>query len=244
MTWLLVPSVLVASLLGSLHCAAMCGAFACMASDRDGQTDLRLQAPYQGGRLIAYLILGALAGSAGAALNTVGWRAGLAQAASLGMGLLLVAWGGARLLQLRRQAGHTSATTPQWWQRMAGGWLQRVAALPPSRRAALTGLVTGLLPCGWLWVFVAVASGTGHATSGMLVMAVFWLGSVPALVGVVIGARHLGARWRQRLPTISATLILTLGIVSLANHLGWLPMPTWMHPGMPSGLSSGEMRHG
>lgn len=244
MTWLLVPSVLVASLLGSLHCAAMCGAFACMASDRQGQTDLRLQAPYQGGRLIAYLILGGLAGAAGAALNTVGWRAGLAQAASLGMGVLLMIWGGARLLQIRGNTGRASPTTPQWWQRIAGGWLQRVADAPPSRRAALTGLLTGLLPCGWLWVFVAVASGTGRATSGMLVMAVFWLGSVPALVGVVIGARHLAARWQQRLPAISAVLILGLGLVSVANHLGWLPMPAWLHPGMPAGLTAGGMQHG
>jgi len=244
MTWLLVPSVLAASLLGSLHCAAMCGAFACMASDRHGQTDPRLQMPYQTGRLIAYLLLGALAGAAGMALDTVAWRAGLAQAAALGMGLLLVIWGGGRLWRLRRPLAHHAATPPPWWQQLAGGWLRRVAEAAPARRAALTGLLTGLLPCGWLWVFVAVAAGTASVASGMLVMAVFWLGSIPALVGVVVGARHLGARWQQRLPALSAGLILALGIISLATHLGWLPMPTWWHPGAPPGLVAGEMPHG
>lgn len=244
MTWLLVPSVLAASLLGSLHCAAMCGAFACMASDRHGETDLRLQGPYQTGRLLAYLLLGALAGGAGVALNVVGWRAGLSHAASLGMGLLLITWGGARLWHLRHQAARPSGAAPRWWQHLAGAWLRRVAEATPNRRAAWTGLLTGLLPCGWLWVFVAVASGTASVPSGMLVMAVFWLGSVPALVGVVVGARHLGARWQQRLPAISATVILVLGVVSLVNHLGWLPTPVWLHPRSPTGLPVAEIHHG
>lgn len=244
MTWLLVPTVLAASLLGSIHCAAMCGAFACMASDRSGESDLRLQIPYQGGRLLAYLVLGAIAGVAGHSVTTLGGRAGLAHGASLAMGLLLVVWGGGRIARHLRRSSHPTTRPPEWWQKLAGGWLRRAREAAPERRALLTGLVTGLLPCGWLWVFVAVAAGTGRPLAAMVVMAVFWVGSLPALVGVVIGARHLGAHWQQRLPLVSASLILLLGIMSLAGHLGWLPLPRAWHEMMPAGLVMPGTPHG
>src|SRR5690606_18807129 len=61
-------------------------------------------------------------------------------------------------------------------------------------RAALLGVSTGLLPCGWLYAFALSAAATGSARDGALVMAAFWLGSVPALVGVgAIVARLSGS---------------------------------------------------
>ena len=82
--------VLGASLLGSLHCAAMCGGFACLyggdaatrrrqrrrrhaasASSARGRT-LTGHVAYHGGRLVAYAMLGALAGTLGAGLDALG----------------------------------------------------------------------------------------------------------------------------------------------------------------------------
>ena len=46
--------MLVASLLGSAHCAGMCGGFVCFYSGGTGATraTLRAHAPYNGGRLV------------------------------------------------------------------------------------------------------------------------------------------------------------------------------------------------
>ncbi|MBE7450024.1 MAG: sulfite exporter TauE/SafE family protein [Kofleriaceae bacterium] len=41
-------------------------------------------------------------------------------------------------------------------------------------RAALLGLLSAALPCGWLWAFVVVAAGTGSPVGGALVMTAFW----------------------------------------------------------------------
>jgi sulfite exporter TauE/SafE len=89
-------------------------------------------------------------------------------------------------------------------------------------RAGLTGLFTTLLPCGWLYVFVAAAGGTGSVRAAMATMAVFWLGTLPALVAVGVGAQRVLAPFRRRLPALSATVVLIMGLLSMSGHLGGL----------------------
>ena len=91
---LLLP-IVGASVLGSVHCAAMCGPFAAMVTDSSvtGAARARLQLAYQGGRLLSYVSLGAAAGSAGQALDLAGAAAGLGQVAALATGVLLLLWG-------------------------------------------------------------------------------------------------------------------------------------------------------
>jgi sulfite exporter TauE/SafE len=87
-----------------------------------------------------------------------------------------------------------------------------------ATRAWLTGLLTTMLPCGWLYVFVATAGGSGSVRSGVLTMAVFWLGTVPALLAVGLGAQRLFGPLRQRLPMLSATLVLVMGLLSISGR--------------------------
>src|SRR5690606_26485689 len=44
------------------------------------------------------------------------------------------------------------------------------------------GVLTALLPCGWLHGFVLAAAATRSASSGALLLSVFWLGTAPALL--------------------------------------------------------------
>ena len=62
-----------------------------------------------------------------------------------------------------------------------------------ERRGAATGLLTTLLPCGWLYAFVITAAGTGNALAGAGLMATFWVGTLPMLTIVGIGVRKLAA---------------------------------------------------
>src|SRR5512134_1314305 len=91
-----VLGVLAASLVGSAHCAAMCGGFVCFYSGagapaRDAAM-LRAHALYNVGRLMAYLLLGALAGLAGSGVTRLGALAGIGQAAAILAGLLMIGW--------------------------------------------------------------------------------------------------------------------------------------------------------
>jgi sulfite exporter TauE/SafE len=83
-------------------------------------------------------------------------------------------------------------------------------------RAWLTGVLTGLLPCGWLWAFVVMAAGTGSLAGGGLVMLAFWLGTVPAMVGLLTFAGPTLARIRARLPALTAIALIVMGLGTLA----------------------------
>jgi hypothetical protein len=214
----LLTTVLIASLAGSLHCAGMCGPFVAFYAGGDasrGARRLLSHAAYSAGRLVAYAALGLAAGEIGAVLDLAGSLAGFQRVAAVAAGAVMIAWGGLALLRLRGvrvlpiRAG--SAT-----------WLQRafrvVADRPPVLRAAAVGLLSGLLPCGWLWAFLVAAAGTGSALHGAAVLGAFWLGTVPALVAVGLGAQLVAAPLRRHVPAVIAVLLVALGIFAIVSR--------------------------
>ena len=66
---------------------------------------------------------------------------------------------------------------------------------------------------------MAAAGGTGSILSAMAMMAVFWLGTVPALLAVGVGAQTFLLPVRRHLPAFSAVLVLAMGLWSVASHL-------------------------
>jgi sulfite exporter TauE/SafE len=221
----LVLAVLAASLVGSPHCAGMCGAFVCFyAGDGAGARGRSLaHVAYNGGRLVSYALLGATAGALGAGLDAAGRLAGLARPAAVAAGALMVAWGAARIAAaygVRVSAWRAGGEEgPGALRRGLGALLRRSRGRPPVVRAAATGLLTTLLPCGWLWAFVATAAGTGSARAGALVMLAFWAGTLPVLVAVGVGAQRLLGPFARRLPVASAALLVALGLATLAGKL-------------------------
>lgn len=228
-------AVLLASLLGSVHCAAMCGAFTCLYAPGDApwRRTVGAHAAYNLGRLGAYLTLGVAAGAIGAAVQRTGVLAGVGNAAAIATAVLLVVWG-AHALLVASGARVAAVRPPAGWQRAMGAVLQRVMQRPPVVRAAATGLLTTLLPCGWLYAFVVTAAGTGTPLRAAAVMAAFWVGTLPMMVTIGLGLQRLAGPVRARLPMVSAATILLFGLVSLAAHLDLVPATHWLHRLMPS----------
>lgn len=223
MQFALYASVLGASLLGSLHCAGMCGGLVAFAtaspsSERnDGPRRLPTWRPswlshvsYHLGRLGGYVALGAVAGGLGNAMNLAGSQAGLSNVAAIVAAVTILAWAAFTLTGVR--LGPRSSAL---LGRMFPSALSRLRDLPGHQRGIAIGLVTGLLPCGWLYAFVVSAAGTGSIVGGALLMTAFWLGSVPALVGVGGLAQLLSSKLRRRLPAFSALVLLFLGVMNL-----------------------------
>jgi sulfite exporter TauE/SafE len=94
--------------------------------------------------------------------------------------------------------------------------LVRIRPKSAAKRSYLIGTLTGLLPCGWLWAFVIAAAGTASVTGGAAVMFAFWLGTVPAMVGLLRVTGPLLARIRVRMPAITAVALIVLGLGTLA----------------------------
>lgn len=201
--------ILTGSLLGSLHCAAMCGGFsACV--KREGQPAYHL------GRLGAYVLLGALAGALGASLDFAGERwLGVQRAAGIVLGALLV-FQGLKAFGL--------------WQRPVklGAKPSRLLRLRQllGRSALGIGLLSVVLPCAWLWSFVTLAGASGSPASGALVMAVFWVGTVPALTALGLFAGQLSARLGRFAPRATAVALVAAGLFAMAGKLGPVLDPT------------------
>lgn len=214
----LVAGVLLASLLGSVHCAAMCGAFTCLFATRTGREGRHAHVAYNSGRLISYVLLGTLAGAVGGRVDLAGQHAGIVNAAPIIAGVLMVVWGaGAFAAELGVKVPVTLA--PEWAKRFLGRVLVASRERSATVRALVLGLVTTLLPCGWLYTFVVVAGGTGSPLRGAVVMVAFWAGTVPMLVTVGAGAARVLGPMARRLPLVSAGLVLSLGLLSIAGKL-------------------------
>ncbi len=224
----LIFAVLLASVLGSLHCVGMCGAFVVLATggpeQRRGWRGLvSTQAAYHVGRLISYTALGVLAGAAGSLLNLTGALAGVRPVAAALAGVTIATFG---IVALLRLSGLRLAAPrfPRWWTQMVGRVNRAALSYPPAARAFAIGLCTTLLPCGWLYAFVITAAGTGHPLTGGIVMASFWLGTVPALAAVGASARRLLDPLNRRIPALTAIFLITLGLYTLVNRAALDPV--------------------
>ena len=91
----------------------------------------------------------------------------------------------------------------------------RAMRYSPPVRALVTGLLTTLLPCGWLYAFVITAAGTGHAAAGAGLMAVFWLGTLPVMTVIGAGVRKLAAPVAAKLPAMTAAAVVVVGLYTI-----------------------------
>lgn len=206
MNFALLAGIVATSAVGSIHCVAMCGPLVGM---HGGARSLRLAAAHSLGRLTTYVLLGATAGALGGALDLAGRVGNVQRTATLLAGVLVLGWGLYLLIANKPVVSRGGSSK-------FGDALVRIRHKPPRLRAWLMGTLTGLLPCGWLWAFVVTAGGTGSAALGASVMAAFWLGTVPAMVGLLAFAGPVFARLRARMPAITAAALIAIGVGTLA----------------------------
>jgi uncharacterized protein len=216
---LLLPAVFLAGFFGSGHCLGMCGPIVVLLeSPHDQPTALNgmlRRLLYNAGRLLFYVLLGMVAGALGVVLTRIaGIESGLSWLRILA-GLLVIALGlnllfDLRLLSLLEKSGALV------WRRLAP-LARYVLPISTPPRALVAGFIWGALPCGLVYSSVAIAASSGSATSGALIMLVFWLGTLPALLVAGASARKLAAWVRRRvLRRLTGLLLIGIGLFALA----------------------------
>lgn len=178
-------------LVGTLHCATMCGPLA-VAGSAGGRAPA-----YLGGRLLSYAVIGAVCGLIGQhALCVLPMET--VQAAAVVMVAGFAGWKAWRALRPPR-----AAARPVTIGRRRAPLLARLLAKVPRGGFGL-GLATGILPCGMLVPAWTLSMGAGSAWGGAATMAAFWLGSLPGLL-VPLCAGGLARRWVARIsPRVQA----------------------------------------
>lgn len=219
----IVLSIVAASALGSIHCAGMCGGLAAFATSSPGEPARPRAvalAAYHGARGLGYVLLGTAAGALGSTLDRAGLRVGISRAAGVVAGVIMIGWGIVKLCEA------TGIRIPGWPARRGAlvppsSLVRRIRNQSPAVRASIIGGCTAALPCGFLHAFLVLAAGTGSAALGALVTAAFWLGTVPALVGLGLGASAVYAPLRRHAPVLGAVVLVGFGLTTLLGR--WSP---------------------
>lgn len=217
----LAGAVLVASVIGSTHCAGMCGGLVLFAVGADGKLHKRLplHVAYHLGRGITYTLLGVVAGAVGAAVDFSGRYAGFQRSAALIAGGAMILFG---LIALVRALGLKlgPARLPTRYTKVVEQGHRFALGLPPVRRSWAVGLLTAFLPCGWLYAFAITAAGTASPLWGALVLVSFWLGTLPMMVTVGAGLQALTGPLRARLPLITSIIVVAVGLMTVLGRVG------------------------
>jgi hypothetical protein len=205
MTLLEFSLVFALGLAASLHCVQMCGPIVISYSvslARYGVFRRQMVVAhlcYNGGRIVTYAALGAVAGAAGSGIGLLGKLAGLTAAARLVSGAAMVVAGMLMLRVLPRKAlvqverrGVTA-----FFSRSMGRLLLSSRALGKFG----LGLMLGFLPCGLIYGALLKAVETASPLAGALTMAAFGMGTAAALFSVGMASSFAGLRmggWGNR----------------------------------------------
>jgi hypothetical protein len=216
-------------LAGSLHCVGMCGAIVTALSfsaqkQSFGQATITTLV-YNTGRIMTYVMLGAIAGVIGSLGDTFGVFSVLRIVAALLLmmtGFYLTGWWQGLLL-LERLGQNL-------WHRLK----PLTQSLSPARsllHAFASGMLWGMIPCGLVYSALGIATAQGEMVKSLAFMLAFGAGTFAPMVFMGIGFTRV-AQWLKK-PWIRYCLALSLILFG-----GWS-----LYSNVTQGNHSSHMNH-
>ena len=211
--------IFISGVLGSAHCIGMCGGIAAtmsLGTKSVGQALCR-QGCWSLGRTLTYMFLGVAASAVGAKfLRSQGNAVWLQAMFAIAAGLLLVVQGlhaaGWLKWRVRRRSGLPCVTTTVFSQFFRGGSLISVF---------IAGLVTGFLPCGLVYSFLALAASSASVAKGILIMLSFGLGTIPVMLLTGAGLSMATIGIRKKLIQVAGIAVLVTGVMTTARGIAF-----------------------
>jgi hypothetical protein len=206
----LLVGALVLGAAGSAHCIGMCGPIALAVPVGKGR-HARVTSTFlmNGGRLLAYTLLGLAFGSMGSGLRL----AGLQRTVSLLAGAILLL---SVLVPGAIERFGARGRLALWIARLRGALSRNLARTAPEA-ILLSGVLNGLLPCGLVYAAAIASTAMETAWSSALFMLLFGMGTLPALVVVRLGAGMFGNAWKRHLRKASPFAVGALGLFLLVR---------------------------
>jgi len=186
-------------LVGSLHCAAMCGplVLALPVNGKSRADFVVSRLVYNAGRLTSYLLLGVLFGLIGTTLAL----AGLQRWTSIAAGFAILA---GLLMSSRFAIGRPLVRCVALIKSAFAGLLRRRSL----SSMFLLGGANGLLPCGLVYVACAAATTAGSFGAAVGSMLLFGLGTLPMMLGL-----GLIQVWALRVPRLNLQRLIPLSLL-------------------------------
>jgi len=206
----------VIGLLTSTHCVAMCGGInlsQCVPykAPQTGKSRISSLTPsilYNSGRVISYTVIGGLVGALGSVVSFSGTGKGVVAAVA---GIFMVIMG----LNMLNLFPWLRRFNP----RMPKIFAEKINEQKKSNQPIYVGLLNGLMPCGPLQAMQLFALSTGDPLKGALAMMLFSLGTVPLMFGLGALSTVLTKKFTARMMTVSAALVVILGVFMFSNGL-------------------------
>lgn len=199
---------------GSFHCIGMCGPIALLlpVQHLTGGKKMAGILLYNAGRVSAYAIFGLLFGWLGQQL----YLGGLQQWLSIITGCLLLAVAGLKFTGIRwTKGGHLPNAFTQKIKLLLGRLLQQQR----FRTLYAIGFLNGLLPCGLVYLGIAGAVATGDVLKGMLFMAAFGAGPLPAMKSVTWFSHLINITVRNKMRRMIPVVVSIMGILLILRGL-------------------------
>ena len=207
-------SALLLGLMGSFHCAGMCGPIA-IALPLHGSTAAQKVLGgilYNLGRVITYGIMGALFGMLGQGLQMMGFQ----QKISVVMGVLMI------ISVVFPSLFKNQYKLDKSWSRFVGKLkksLGTLLSIHSFKSLFLIGLLNGLLPCGLVYMAIAGAIGTGEVVLGTFYMLLFGLGTIPMMLAISLAGNLFSSAIRKKINKLIPIMVVLVGIFFILRGL-------------------------
>ncbi len=207
----IVLSGFILGLMGSFHCAGMCGPIAISLPLYGNRVITKVGGGvlYNLGRTVTYGFMGAFFGFIGQGLSLVGFQ----QWVSVIMGSLMI----------------ISVLLPSLFKNINGGnipiagWvrkgIQKLFVKKSFGGLFFIGLLNGLLPCGLVYMAIAGAIGTGDVTTGTIFMILFGLGTLPIMLGISIVGNLVSMTIRNKINRVIPVMVIIIGFIFILRGL-------------------------
>lgn len=224
-------SILLIAFLGSFgHCVGMCGGIvlAYTSTKIDDSMTKKLQAfahiMYALGRITTYSILGAFFGFIGSVVTFSYFTNGLLL---IFTGLLMIIVGVSLMGKLKFLVTieHSISTAP-WYQRM----FKKLLSNNSLKSFYFLGMLNGLMPCGFVYVFAITAASTASMLWGAVVMFIFGISTIPALfsLGFFVGLFKQN-ELRTLFIKIASILVILFGLYTIYNGYKYMQNENPLH---------------
>ncbi|MBE9584066.1 sulfite exporter TauE/SafE family protein [Mucilaginibacter sp. JRF] len=191
-------------LFGSVHCIGMCGPLM-LAVPFNGRSAWLLafdKLLYQLGRTLSYVILGLIIGLIGKQI----WLANIQNGLSIVSGALIILAALSRLFKHSFKSPGIAIKLTRPFNTML------VWALKKRAGHLLTGMLNGLLPCGFVYLALVGAVNTGSVLASAGFMFWFGMGTLPLMFAAAFSSGFFTVSLRRKLNTIVPYFMLCLGL--------------------------------
>lgn len=198
---------LVLGITSNFHCLGMCGpiAMAIPVNRKSTWTILSGILQYNAGRILTYALLGAVVGSIGITVETLGFLQWISIIA--GVLMIIFAW---RKWLSSIFSGHLPTFGIQGFISKSLG---KVLAMQTPFKLPFLGMINGLLPCGMVYIGLMNALLAGNPVSSAYTMIAFGVGTLPAMIAVGFAANRISGNVRQKVNKVVPFLLTFVGVL-------------------------------